>query len=217
MVPSRSKQAMGMGARSYQSRPTATIRHNCGAWIATLRADTPAATQQERAMSEKRRFFPPLLVKALTIAFVVIVLLILIAQVEDLVGERVSARQTAAERVAESWGGQQTTAGVLLAIPVDTVRTVYGDTTRIDRRILYVLPDSLNVQSRVEPSYRAVGLYRSPVYLANVTVSGEFIARDFAAPFASKAGELKWSEARLLILNSEASSLRGVDGLRIAE
>jgi inner membrane protein len=207
---------MGMEGRCYQSRPIATIRHNCDARIATLRADTPAAKQQEREMSEKRRFLPPLVVKALTIAFVVIVLLILIAQVEDLVGERVSARQTAAERVAESWGGQQTTAGVMLAIPVDTVRTVYGDTTRIDRRILYVLPDSLNVQASVQPDYRAVGLYRAPTYLANVAVSGEFAARDFATPFASNPGEVKWTEARLLILNSEASALRGVDDLRVA-
>jgi inner membrane protein len=168
-------------------------------------------------MSEKRRFFPPLVVKALTIGFVGLVLLILIAQVEGLVGERVNERQTAKARVAESWGGQQTTAGVLLAIPIDTVRTVYGDTTRIDRRILYVLPDSLNVKASVAPDYRTVGLYKAPVYLANVVVDGEFVARDFAAPFATKQGEVKWSEARLLILNSEASSLRGVDNLRVAD
>ena len=33
-------------------------------------------------------------------------------------------RQTAAARVAESWGGAQTTAGVLLAIPVETTRVM---------------------------------------------------------------------------------------------
>lgn len=168
-------------------------------------------------MSEKRRFFHPLLVKALTIGFVGLLLLILIAQVEGLVSERVNERMTARARVAESWGGQQTTAGVLLAIPIDTVRTVYGDTTRTDRRILYVLPDTLNVKASAAPDYRSVGLYKSPVYLANVSVNGEFIPRDFATPFATKQGEIKWSEARLLILNSEASSLRGVDNLRLAD
>ena len=54
----------------------------------------------------------------------IVLLLVPIAQVESLVGERVGMRQTAAARVAESWGGAQTTAGVLLAIPVETTRVV---------------------------------------------------------------------------------------------
>ena len=166
-------------------------------------------------MSGRRTFFPPLLLKALTIGGVMILLLILIGQVEDLVGERVGVRATAAARIAESWGGQQTTAGVLLAVPVETTRVVYGDTTRIERHVLYVLPDTLDVKATAEPSYRAVGMYSSPVYLANVAVSGQFIARDVAPP--KGAGELKWSEARLLILNTESRSLRAVDNLRLGD
>jgi inner membrane protein len=166
-------------------------------------------------MNERRRFLPPLLTKALTIGAVVILLLVLIAQVEDLVGERVSVRQTAAARIAESWGGAQTTGGVLLAIPVETTRVVYGDTTRVERHMLYVLPDTLDVKATADPSYRTVGMYTSPVYLANVAVTGQFVARDFAQP--KSVGELQWAEARLLILNSESRSLRAVDGLRVGE
>jgi len=165
-------------------------------------------------MSE-RRFFPPLLMKALTIGAVSLLLLILIAQVEGLVGERVKVRETAAARVAESWGGRQTTAGVLLAIPVETTRVVYGDTTRVERHMLYVLPDTLDVKATADPSYRTVGMYDSAVYLANVSVSGQFIARDFVRPKGT--GEPKWAEARLLILNSESRSLRAVDNLRVGD
>ena len=153
--------------------------------------------------------------KALTIGGVTILLLILIGQVEELVGERVGVRATAAARVAESWGGRQTTAGVLLAIRVETTRGVYGDTTRVDRHVLYVLPDTLDVKATAEPSYRTVGMYTSSVYLANVAVSGQFIARDFAPP--KGAGELKWAEARLLVLNTESRSLRAVDNLRVGD
>lgn len=166
-------------------------------------------------MTELRRIFPPLLVKAATIGGVTILLLILIAQVEDLVDERVSVRQTAAARVAESWGGAQTTAGVLLAIPVETTHVVYGDQKRIERHVLYVLPDTLDVHAKAEPSYRTVGMYSTPVYLADVAVTGKFIARDFA--LRADGGEPRWAEARLLILNSESRSLRGVDGLRIGD
>ena len=58
-------------------------------------------------MSELRRFIPPLLGKALVIGCLIILLLIPIAQVEDLVGERVGMREDAAQRVAESWGGRR--------------------------------------------------------------------------------------------------------------
>jgi inner membrane protein involved in colicin E2 resistance len=75
-------------------------------------------------MSIFQKFMPPLLGKSLVIGGLILVLLIPIANVEQLVTERVGMRQEAAARVAESWGGAQTTAGVLLAIPVETTRTV---------------------------------------------------------------------------------------------
>ena len=56
--------------------------------------------------------------------------------------------------MAESWGGAQTTAGVLLAIPVETTRVVIDQTaagretqrTEVERNVLYVLPDTLEDQ-----------------------------------------------------------------------
>ena len=98
-------------------------------------------------------------------------------------------RQTAAERVAMSWGGAQTTAGVLLAIPVETSRVVIEQSvagretqrTEVDRNVLYVLPDTLKVDATADLSTRAVGLYETPVYTAHVQISGEFLNRDFAS------------------------------------
>jgi inner membrane protein len=171
-------------------------------------------------MSERRRFIPPLLAKLLVIGALVILLLIPIGQVEDLVGERVGMRETAAARVAESWGGAQTTAGVLLAIPVETTRVIVEQSaagresqrTEIDRNVLYVLPDSLSVSADAEPGTRTVGLYTTPVYLAKVVITGEFLTRDFAHLAQPKEGrEVKWNEARLMVLNSESRALRAVD------
>jgi len=176
-------------------------------------------------MSEIRRFFPPLLVKALVIGCLTVLLLVLISQVEDLVSERVGMRQTAAARVAESWGGPQTTAGVLLAIPVETARVVTEQTvagretqrTEIDRNVLYVLPDTLRINADAKPDKRTVGLYDTSVYLADVQINGEFVTRDFAQLRDERAGRtVMWGEARLLILNSDSKTLRAVDDLTVA-
>ena len=61
-------------------------------------------------MSIFQKFMPPLLGKSLAIGGLILVLLIPIANVEQLVTERVVKRREAASRVAESWGGAQTTA-----------------------------------------------------------------------------------------------------------
>lgn len=175
-------------------------------------------------MSERFRFIPPLLAKVLVIGFLIVVLLVPLAQVESLVDERVGMRQTAAQRVAESWGGVQTTAGVLLAIPVETTRVVVEQTaagretqrTETTRNVLYVLPDTLKVDADAEPTSRWVGLYETSVYTAHVKIEGEFLNRDFAHLLLAKEGrEVKWSEARILVLNSESGALRGVDDFMV--
>jgi inner membrane protein len=184
---------------------------------------------RENTMSVRFRFLPPLVAKALVIGFLIFVLLLPIARVESLVGERVGMRQTAAARVAESWGGAQTTAAVLLAIPVETTRKVVEqsaagrETERTEsfRNTLYVLPDTLNVVADAQPSYRQVGLYQTPVYLAHVQINGEFLNRDFGFLLnqpqpAGQTREVKWDEAKLLVLNSESRALRAVDGLKVA-
>ncbi len=173
-------------------------------------------------MPDIRRFIPPLLGKAVVMGGLILLLLVPISHVESLVSERVGMRQQAAARVAESWGGAQTTAGVLLAIPVETSRVVVEQSvsgresqrTEITRNVLYVLPDTLDVKADAEPEHRTVGLYRTPVYLARVTLEGEFLNRDFAHLLQQKEGrDVKWSEARLLVLNSESRALRAVDDL----
>ena len=47
--------------------------------------------------------------------------------------------------------------------------------------------------------------------------TGEFVNRDFAQLLQEKRGrEVKWNEARLLVLNSESRALRAVDDLVVA-
>ena len=79
------------------------------------------------------------------------------------------------------------------------------------------LPDTLRVKADANLDTRAVGLYETKVYTAAVHVDGEFVNRDFASLLVVKEGrEVKWNEARLLVLNSESRSLRAVDDLWVA-
>lgn len=176
-------------------------------------------------MPDVRKWISPLFGKAVVVGGLIVMLLIPLANVESLVRERGNMRDAAAQRVAESWGGVQTTGGVLLAIPVETTRVVIEQTaagreiqrTEVDRNVLHVLPDVLEVVADAEPGYRTVGLYRTPVYLAGVELSGHFSHADFAHLLQEKQGrEVKWAEARFIVLNSESRALRAVEGLEVA-
>jgi inner membrane protein len=208
----------------------AIIRHNPAPalphWVLTLAG---SFTRWSRSVLEVRKWISPLFGKSVVVGGLIILLLIPLASVEDLVHERGAMRDAASRRVAESWGGAQTTGGVLLAIPVETSRLVVEQTaagreiqrTEVDRNVLYVLPDTLEVTADAEPGYRTVGLYRTPVYLARVDISGAFAASDFAHLRQEKPGrevsrEVKWSEARFMVLNSESRALRAVDDLVVA-
>src|SRR5689334_22658538 len=182
MVPSRSKMARGGDMRgailAQRCHDSSGLRLSCCHLV--RRHCARASYRAEWNMQERFRFMPPLLGKALVIMVLVGLLLMLIGRVEQLVGERVSMRDEAAQRVAQSWGGAQTTAGVLLAIPVETTRVMVEQSAagreternEIQRNVLYVLPDTLDVEAAAQPGYRTVGLYRTPVYLARVSIRG---------------------------------------------
>lgn len=176
-------------------------------------------------MSLLRRFLPPLLSKGLVIGFLLILLLVPIGRMESLVSERVGMRQAAAQRVADSWGGPQTTGGVMLRIPVEYTSVIVEQSavgretqrTEVRRRYIYVLPDTLKVTGQADPDVRRVGLYETPVYTARVRMAGDFAQRDFAhllEPRPDRA--VKWNEVRILVLNSQARALRAVDDFVIA-
>jgi inner membrane protein len=177
-------------------------------------------------MFGRLRSMSPLLLKLAVIGSLVLLLLIPLGKVSDLVAERAQKRGEAVARVQSSWGGPQTAAGVLLSVPVmiETVlreRDAYGaEVQRTDkvRVLFYVLPDQLTINAKLSPQYRSVGLYRTPVYLATVQVSGNFTARDLERIRAPRANEtVLWNEARLMVLNSEPRSLRALGSFKVAD
>ncbi len=161
------------------------------------------------------RLIPPLFLKGAVIGFLTIALLIPIAQVDSLVNDRVESRGQAAARVAETWGGPQTTAGVLLAVPVDRTIMLSNGQPDTQRDTVYVLPDTLEISANAAPDYRPVGLYHVPTYLADISVSGAFSPRDYTLLSPRDGLAVRWKEARLIVLNSDSASLRAVEDFTV--
>ena len=96
--------------------------------------------------------------KVLGIGLLALLMLIPLAQVQGLIGERTALREQAVATIAQRWGGQQQLGGPVLAIPKRTrAPTNTGWIMRESIEIL--LPDQLDIRGTLAPEMRQYGMY----------------------------------------------------------
>jgi len=98
-----------------------------------------------------------------------------------LVYDRQSQSETARTSISEGWGGPQTLAGPLIAIPYDaqiseTVQENGRSVTRTStqRRELFLAPAALEIDTRIKPERRSRSIYEAVVYDAEVSGNAQF-------------------------------------------
>ena len=115
--------------------------------------------------------------KVLGIGFLALLMLIPLVQVQSLIEERSSLRAQALADISQRWGAAQHIGGVVLAIPKRVrVQTSNGWVTQDHTEIL--LADQLDIGGTLAPEVRRYGIYSTPVYLAELKISGRFLSRD---------------------------------------
>jgi inner membrane protein len=98
-----------------------------------------------------------------------------------LVYDRQTQSESARTSISEGWGGPQTLAGPLIAIPYDaqiteTVQENGRPVTRtsVQRRELFVAPATLDLDTKIKPERRQRSIYEAVVYDAEVSGRAEF-------------------------------------------
>ena len=118
--------------------------------------------------------------KVLGIGFLALLMLIPLVQVQALIRERSGLREQALADIAQRWGAAQNVGGPVLAIPKRVrVQTNNGWITQESTEIL--LADQLYLRGTLAPEVRRYGIYSTPVYLAELKISGRFLTRDLHA------------------------------------
>ncbi len=151
--------------------------------------------------------------KLLLVGALVLALGIPLGMVNILAWERENRAQRVAVDVGASMGGAQTVRGPFLAIPVDTVRvteTGSGESLvrreTLERQLIIVSPDRLDVSARLETSTLRRAIYTVPVYRAVMSLSGAFDLTGVPA-LAPAGGAIGWDGARLF---ATVGDLRGI-------
>ena len=138
-----------------------------------------------------------IMLKMITIGFLILILLIPESMVEDLINERSYAREGVVEEVSSKWGEAQTLTGPILTVPyLETI--VDKEKIQKVKRYAHFLPTENTVNGQINPHQKHRGIYEVMLYDAHLNVSGSFDHIDVdALDIASE--DFIWDEAKIAI------------------
>jgi inner membrane protein len=150
-----------------------------------------------------------LAIKLLSIGFLVLILLIPNALIQDQIRERQQRQQEVKNEVSLSWGGSQAIQGPVLAVPYSSWTEFQDGKRSENRHVAYFLPQSLVVDGDLKHQIRKRSIFDVVLYQAGIVLSGEFQQPDFQALNVNPA-DVHWGEARLAV------GIQGMTGIKEA-
>ena len=140
--------------------------------------------------------------KIMFIGFIVLLLQIPVAMIDDQVSDREWTKENAFEEVSQKWGRQQTIQGPRLVIPYYSVskwQNKNGKTVE-SRKKKYAsfLAEELTIDANIKNHIRYRGLYKIPLYQTTINMEGTFSSPDFSRWGISEQ-DILWNEAELAI------------------
>ena len=151
-----------------------------------------------------------IMIKLFSIGFLILVLLLPSAWIQELIVERQSRAGEAIREVSSKWSGAQTLTGPVLIIPYKKQDVIDRgkDGIEIRERIekAFFLPDELSINGTVEPFIRNRGIFDVAVYKSKLGLTSTFSRPDFKK-LSIAADQVLWNEAQLVF---GLTDLRGI-------
>jgi len=165
------------------------------------------------------------LVKIALIALLAVALLIPVAMIQSLVGERQARRNEAVAGIAQGWGMRQTVAGPYLALSYQrswtdvTSEVVDGKSRerRIERteyQMLRIPAESVAWSVAADVSEKARGIYKARLYAAKLQAQGTLVIPARAGLEDGKS-RYKWGTPRLVIGISDPHGIRAAPAVSV--
>jgi inner membrane protein len=157
--------------------------------------------------------------KVLFVGALTLLLLIPMGMIQALILDRTSMYETARRDIANGWGDAQTVGAPILVVPFEHTRLVYSPTSQTQLATvtdeLYVLPEDFGIVGRIDVTERARGIYKVPVYTAELDLTGRFAPPSFDRDYQDL--KIRWDQAELAFPLSDARSIKDPVVLRVGE
>lgn len=117
------------------------------------------------------------------IGLLVLLFMIPLNIVEGVVTDRTSYREEAVAGIAASWANAQTLMGPVLVIPYFVTEQIENFDPQLNKMVVtkqkvakqkILIPETLNIDTTLKTEMRQRGLYKVPVYVADVKLQGTF-------------------------------------------
>lgn len=150
------------------------------------------------------------IVKLMSIGFLVIILLIPTAWIVSIMEERQGRADSVIEEVSGKWSGSQTVAGPVLVIPyMKKEKIVFSQgevQTRDVKEYAFFLPETLVINGNLNPEVLHRGIFDVAVYQSTLSVDAVFARPDFST-LGETPERILWQEAKI---TAGISDLRGI-------
>ena len=132
------------------------------------------------------QFTQSLSFRSALIAILTLLMVIPLTLVDNTIRERSNRYNNVLNDMASNWGDQQTLVGPVLVVPfvehvltVSTITDNSGESKTVSKdvfteRTMYILPQELDIEAKMNEEYRKRGIYNSLVYTSNLTLKGQF-------------------------------------------
>ncbi len=159
------------------------------------------------------------------IAVLVLFMSIPLDMVKGIVWERSSLYQGVLKDIAKTWGQEQKLSGPALLIPytekhvtVDTIINKDGTEKKVNKtsysqHTAIVLPDNINIKTKLYEKHRKRSIYESLVYTADLNITGNF-KRPNIEGLSQDIDEIYWNKAWLSLGISDTRAINQVSSLQ---
>lgn len=154
--------------------------------------------------------------RMLMVGFLTLVLLIPLIFVQELIRERSIRQREVINEINQQWGNEVLVYGPILKIPYKTYleKTVTDSNTKkvVTETIenieyMYFFPETLNINSQINPEKKKRGIYTTAVYNSGVQISGQFELPNFK-DLEINIKDVLWNKANIII---QTSNVKGVN------
>lgn len=146
-----------------------------------------------------------IMIKLVSIGFLILILLIPSSWISSLISERQSRSGEVINEITDKWSSAQTVLGPVLVIPFTKVETVtrWEKGERVQEVVksihrAYFLPEKFSVKGAIAPEVRHRGIYQAVVYTSDIDISAEFANPDFSK-WEITDDLVHWKDASLVI------------------
>jgi len=176
-------------------------------------------TQQTRQTSGRNWFGESALIKLSVIAVLTLLLLIPSTWIQSLILERQNRQEEVIKEVSDKWSSNQLLEGPVMVLPYKTQTKQQDTSGKITYKEsitnVYILPETLNMVSKVNPEVLHRGIFDAVVYSSRIRVSGKFSALEL-----KKSGInpdlIQWDKVKIDFGISDLKGLKNNPVIRLA-